>query len=37
MQKPSKFKEQPEEYKVLVLASMKRAAQGALAPTDPYS
>jgi hypothetical protein len=37
MQKPSKFKEQPEEYKNLVLASMKRAAQGAPAPIDPYS
>ena len=37
MQKPSKFKEQPEKYKDLVLASMKRAAQGAPAPADPYS
>lgn len=35
MQKPSKFKDQPEEYKDLVLASLKGAAQvGVLAAED---
>jgi hypothetical protein len=37
MQRPSKFKDQPEGYKDLVLASMKRAAQGIPVPTDPCS
>jgi hypothetical protein len=37
MQKPSKFKDQPEEYKDLVLASMKRAAQGMPVPTGSHS
>jgi hypothetical protein len=36
MQRPNKFKDQPEEYKDLVLASMKRAAQRSPVPTDPY-
>jgi len=36
MQSPSKFKDQPEEYKDLVLNSLKRVAQGIPVPTDPH-
>jgi len=36
MQRPSKFKDQPDEYKNLVLASLKRVAQGTPAPKDSY-
>ena len=34
MQRPSKFKDQPEEYKDLVLTSLKRIAQGMPISTD---